>query len=235
MPPLSTTYCVSTHPVRSLSSHWLRHFPTTTPSGINTPHVPTQSFFIHLPMKMEPIEGSETSAIRTKTPGNYPKENILQVWLFLQWVCSSALLVLDWNLLIICNLEGFWHLQDRVLHVHMGWKMIQSINFAANWRSDVNYYFKQFPHVRYLKMQGKQFVAVSNVLVAHLYLKQDRQCNYNVTFRHDRANQCRSATSMSITHPVCLFAALGIQRAMRVRHIVICGLPRCIIFFHIIS
>jgi hypothetical protein len=29
-------------------------------------------------MKMEPIEGSETSVIRTKTPGNYPKENILQ-------------------------------------------------------------------------------------------------------------------------------------------------------------
>jgi hypothetical protein len=34
--------------------------------------------FIHLPMKMEPIEGSETSDIRTNTPGNYPKENILQ-------------------------------------------------------------------------------------------------------------------------------------------------------------
>jgi hypothetical protein len=30
-------------------------------------------------MKMEPIEGSETSAIRTKTPGNYPKENILHI------------------------------------------------------------------------------------------------------------------------------------------------------------
>ena len=28
---------------------------------------------------MEPIEGSETSAIRTKTPGNYPKENILLI------------------------------------------------------------------------------------------------------------------------------------------------------------
>jgi hypothetical protein len=28
-------------------------------------------------MKMEPIEGSETSGIRTKTPRNYPKENIL--------------------------------------------------------------------------------------------------------------------------------------------------------------
>jgi len=30
-------------------------------------------------MKMESIEGSETSAIRTKTPGNYPKENILLI------------------------------------------------------------------------------------------------------------------------------------------------------------
>jgi len=28
-------------------------------------------------LKMEPIEGSETSAFRTQTPGNYPKENIL--------------------------------------------------------------------------------------------------------------------------------------------------------------
>jgi hypothetical protein len=28
-------------------------------------------------MKMEPIEGSETSAFKTHTPGKYPKENIL--------------------------------------------------------------------------------------------------------------------------------------------------------------
>ena len=34
-------------------------------------------YFIHLPMKMELIESSETSAIRTQTPGNYPKENML--------------------------------------------------------------------------------------------------------------------------------------------------------------
>ena len=34
--------------------------------------------FIHLPMKMEPIVSSETSAIRTQTPGNYPKRNKLQ-------------------------------------------------------------------------------------------------------------------------------------------------------------
>jgi len=33
--------------------------------------------FIHLPMKMEHIKGSETSGFTTQTPGNYPKENIL--------------------------------------------------------------------------------------------------------------------------------------------------------------
>ena len=35
--------------------------------------------FIHLPMKMEPRVSSETSAIRTQTPGNYPKRNKLHV------------------------------------------------------------------------------------------------------------------------------------------------------------
>jgi len=34
-------------------------------------------YFIHLPIKMEPIVSSETSAIRTQTPGNYPKRNKL--------------------------------------------------------------------------------------------------------------------------------------------------------------
>jgi len=37
------------------------------------------SYFIDLPMKMEPIVSSETSAIRTQTPGNYPKRNKLHV------------------------------------------------------------------------------------------------------------------------------------------------------------
>ena len=37
------------------------------------------TFFIHLPMKMEPIRSSETSAIKTQTLGNYPKRNTLQL------------------------------------------------------------------------------------------------------------------------------------------------------------
>jgi hypothetical protein len=35
-------------------------------------------YFIVLPLKMEPIQCSETSAISTQTPGKTPKENIFQ-------------------------------------------------------------------------------------------------------------------------------------------------------------
>jgi len=39
---------------------------------------------IFMPMKMELIEGSETSAISIVTPGNYPKENILHSTLIIE-------------------------------------------------------------------------------------------------------------------------------------------------------
>jgi len=43
--------------------------------------------------------------------------------------------------------------------------------------------------------------------------------------------------TMSVRVCVCVrvFLALGIQHAMRMRHIVICGLPRSTAFSHIIS
>jgi len=37
------------------------------------------NYYIHLRMKMEQIVSSETSAIKSQTPGNYPKRNKLQL------------------------------------------------------------------------------------------------------------------------------------------------------------
>ena len=40
---------------------------------------------------------------------------------------------------------------------------------------------------------------------------------------------------MSITYSECVFAALGIQHAMRMHRIVICGLSGSTVFFRVIS
>jgi len=53
------------------------HFPTTALSSINTHTSQPKSFFLYLPRRMEPIEGSETSAFKSQTLEKYPKENIL--------------------------------------------------------------------------------------------------------------------------------------------------------------
>jgi len=48
-------------------------------------------------------------------------------------------------------------------------------------------------------------------------------------------NQRCSGNEISITYPECVFVALCIQLAMRMRHIYICGLPGYAVSFHIIS
>jgi lipoate-protein ligase B len=64
--------------------------------------------------------------------------------------------------------------------------------------------------------------------------KQDRQCTYNVNLRRVPATivvmekQC-------VLHNLSISVALDIQHAMRMRHIIICGLPRSTIFFPISS
>ena len=61
--------------------------------------------------------------------------------------------------------------------------------------------------------------------------KQDRQCTYNVTLRRLTCNHCYSGKAIFITYCGCLFVGLGIQHAMRMRHIVFCGLSGSTIFF----
>jgi len=48
-------------------------------------------------------------------------------------------------------------------------------------------------------------------------------------------NHCCSWKAISIIYPECVSVALGIHNAMRVRHIVICGLCGSTYFSHIIS
>ena len=52
---------------------WLSPLNPTYLTGIYTLYILPLTFFIHLPMKMEPIRSSET-AVKTQTPGNYPKK-----------------------------------------------------------------------------------------------------------------------------------------------------------------
>ena len=53
---------------------------------------------------------------------------------------------------------------------------------------------------------------------------------YKVTLRPVSCNHCCSGKATWM----CLFVALAVQHALRMRHIVICSLPRSTIFFHII-
>jgi len=64
------------------------------------------------------------------------------------------------------------------------------------------------------------------------------QCTCKVPLRHVRATIVVVGKAKSITYSECVFVAFvafGVHHAMRMRYIIICGLPSTTIFSHIIS
>jgi len=77
--------------------------------------------------------------------------------------------------------------------------------------------------------------ALASVLV-RVHLKgADRSTFEVLKTRQAMCNHCCSGKAISITHSECVFVVLGIQHALRMRYIAICGLSGCAVFFHIIS
>ena len=57
-------------------------------------------------------------------------------------------------------------------------------------------------------------------------------------YRNIEARSCKhccSGKALIITYCKCDFGVLDIEHVMRMHHIVICGLPRSITFFHLIN
>jgi hypothetical protein len=58
------------------------------------------------------------------------------------------------------------------------------------------------------------------------FLERSRQTMYaQLNIQALSCSYCCSGKAVNITYPECAFVAIGIQHEMRIRHIVVCGLP----------
>jgi hypothetical protein len=89
-------------------------------------------------------------------------------------------------------------------------------------------YLKNFPH----ETENFKIFLVINNWKRENKLDIDRQ---DVKSSRVRLNIVAVGKKISITYSECVFVALVIQHAMRMRLIIICGLSGSTIFFHIIS
>jgi hypothetical protein len=71
-------------------------------------YMPTflNTLFTYLPMKMENIECSETSAYKIQTPGNYPEENIQQISVCCEDHTKHTITLRGQKSDILCNKAG---------------------------------------------------------------------------------------------------------------------------------
>ena len=72
-------------------------------------------------------------------------------------------------------------------------------------------------------------------MFSQIYTEQKGQVRHKSNIEASLRRHCWCGKAISDTYSECVFVALVIQHAMRMRHIVICGLPSCAVFLHIIT